>query len=214
MNYLAHLVLGGTDSDVRLGNFIGDSVKGNQLKRYPEGVAKGIRFHRWVDYFADGHPIARKARAALRPRLDRLAPVGVDMLYDHFLAKNFSRCCPDLPSLHHYAQHVMLDLEGRKMEMPARSQRFFEGMRRHQWLVGYATQSGIEEVCRAMDQRIAIRLGVPSNLAHVIDAAQAFGWSELEDQFFLFWEEFRRKAILAHEHPRDTFSMEVFSAEK
>jgi hypothetical protein len=105
--------LGGTDSDVRLGNFIGDSIKGNQLNRYPEGVAEGIRFHRWVDHFADSHPIALDARAALRSRLDRLAPVGVDMLYDHFLAKNFNRCCPDLPSLAEYAQHVMLDLEGR-----------------------------------------------------------------------------------------------------
>ena len=214
MNYLAHLVLGGTDSDVRLGNFIGDSIKGNQLNRYPEGVAEGIRFHRWVDHFADSHPIALDARAALRPRLDRLAPVGVDMLYDHFLAKNFNRCCPDLPSLGEYAQHVMLDLEGRRMEMPARSQRFFEGMRRYNWLVGYSTQSDMEEVCRAMDQRIAARLGIPSNLEVVFDSAHAFGWSELEDHFFQFWEEFRRKAVLQLEHPRDTCSLEVFTAEK
>ena len=214
MNYLAHLVLGGTDSDVRLGNFIGDSVKGNQLNRYPDEVARGIRFHRWVDHFADGHPIARRARAALRPRLDRLAPVGVDMLYDHFLAKNFNRCCPDLPSLDQYAQQVMLDLDGRKTEMPARSQRFFEGMRRYNWLVGYSTQSGMEEVCRAMDQRIAMRLGVSSNLTSVFDAAQGVGWSELEDQFFVFWEEFWRKAVLTLENPREPFTMELFAAEK
>ena len=41
VNYLAHLVLGGADSDVRLGNFIGDSVKGNRLTDYPAPVAQG-----------------------------------------------------------------------------------------------------------------------------------------------------------------------------
>jgi hypothetical protein len=56
MNYLAHLVLGGADSDVRLGNFIGDSVKGNRLTDYPAPVAQGIRFHRWVDSFCRRSP--------------------------------------------------------------------------------------------------------------------------------------------------------------
>jgi acyl carrier protein phosphodiesterase len=214
MNYLAHLVLGGSDSDVRLGNFIGDSVKGNQLNDYPDSVAAGIRFHRWVDHFADGHPTASHARAALRHRLGRLAPVGVDLLYDHFLAKHFSFCCPDLGELESYAKLVLEDLATRKVEMPLRSQRFFEGMRQHNWLMGYATELEMQEVCLAMDQRIAKRLGVPSNLGELFIAAEEFGWSELEDEFFLFWQEFRHKAVLALDHPHSSLSLNASAAEK
>ena len=57
-----------------------------------------------------------------------------------------------------------------------------------------AVQKGMEAVCRSMDNRIALRLGVPANLKELFAAAEDFGVPVLEDQFFLFWEEFRRKA--------------------
>jgi len=214
VNYLAHLVLGGADSDVRLGNFIGDSVKGNRLTDYPPPVARGIRFHRWVDSFADEHPAALHARAALRPRLGRLASVGVDLLYDHFLAKHFDRCCPDLMGLERYAQEVMADLALRKNEMPLRSQRFFTAMQDHNWLVGYGLQKGMEAVCRSMDNRIALRLGVPANLKELFAAAEDFGVPVLEDEFFLFWEEFRRKAPIELRRQTRAFASPGMAAEK
>ena len=190
MNYLAHLVLGGADSDVRLGNFIGDSIKGNQVAQYPDAVAAGIVLHRWIDSFADAHPIASSARAALRPRLGRLSAVGVDLLYDHFLAKNFEQCCPHLVGLASYAGNVLQDLDQRKSEMPLRSRRFFEAMKTHNWLVGYGVRSEMEVVSRSMDHRIAERLGVPSNLVEIFEAAEEHGWEELEESFFVFWKEF------------------------
>ena len=209
MNYLAHLVLGGADSDVRLGNFIGDSVKGNQVLNYSPAIAVGIRFHRWIDQFADGHPIASEARAALRPHLGRLSAVGVDLLYDHFLAKNFSRCCPDLIGLEPYAEMALSGLELRKQEMPQRSQRFFEGMSAHNWLVGYGRRIEMEAVCRSMDMRISQRLGVPSNLVDMFVAAEEYGWCVLEDQFFIFWNEFRRKATTVINEEQGRFALEV-----
>ena len=214
VNYLAHLVLGGADSDVRLGNFIGDSVKGNRLTDYPHPVAQGIRFHRWVDCFADQHPAALHARAALRPRLGRLASVGVDLLYDHFLAKHFDRCCPDLLGLGLYAQEVMADLALRKNEMPLRSQRFFTAMQDHNWLVGYGRQKEMEAVCRSMDNRIALRLGVPANLKELFAAAEDFGVPVLEDEFFLFWEEFRRKASMELRRQKSASAAQGMAAEK
>ena len=194
MNYLAHLVLGGADSDVRLGNFIGDSIKGNQVEQYPDAVAAGIVLHRWIDSYADAHPIASNARAALRPRLGRLSAVGVDLLYDHFLAKNFEQCCPHLVDLESYADSVLEDLDQRKSEMPLRSRRFFEAMKTHNWLVGYGVRSEMKVVCRSMDHRIADRLGVPSNLIEIFDAAEEHGMDELEESFFVFWTEFLARA--------------------
>ena len=34
MNFLAHLYLSGNDSDIMIGNFIADSVKGKAYKKY------------------------------------------------------------------------------------------------------------------------------------------------------------------------------------
>jgi len=53
MNFLAHLYLSGDNKEVRLGNFIGDAVKGNSLDRFPEMIRAGIWLHREIDSYTD-----------------------------------------------------------------------------------------------------------------------------------------------------------------
>lgn len=55
MNYLAHLYLSGESDEIKLGNFIGDFVKGNKYQHYPEMVAYGIQLHRKIDSFTATH---------------------------------------------------------------------------------------------------------------------------------------------------------------
>ena len=97
MNYLAHLVLGGCDPDLMLGNFIGDAVKGSPHRTLPKGVADGVMLHRWIDTTADEHELSRISRAELRPVLGRLSGVGLDLLHDYFLARHFDSLMPDWP---------------------------------------------------------------------------------------------------------------------
>ena len=113
-----------------------------------------------------------------------------------------------------YAQEVMADLALRKNEMPLRSQRFFTAMQDHNWLVGYGRQKEMEAVCRSMDNRIALRLGVPANLKELFAAAEDFGVPVLEDQFFLFWEEFRRKATIELRRQKSALAAPGMAAEK
>lgn len=193
MNYLAHLVLSGDDADLRLGNFIGDAVKGDPDQRYTSSVARGIHFHRWIDGYADSAPEAMHARAALRPILGRFSAVGVDLLYDHFLAKNFTELHPSmaLPAFAHATQQQLLD---RVDEMPARSQRFLRAMVAHDWLVGYASRAMMLDVCRSMDVRLEQRLGVASPLHRLFDAADAAGADGLEAEFRAFWQRIQMDA--------------------
>ncbi|MDP4238336.1 MAG: ACP phosphodiesterase [Bacteroidota bacterium] len=90
MNYLAHIYLSGTDSEVQIGNFIGDFVKGSQLNAYPENIRRGIVLHRKIDSFTDSHPVVRETIALLRPTFGRYSGILVDMYFDYFLANNFS----------------------------------------------------------------------------------------------------------------------------
>ena len=86
MNYLAHLYLAGESDDSRLGNILGDFVKGNAAGRYPPAILRGIMMHRKVDRFADHHPQSRSARQLISPARRRFAGVIVDICYDHFLS--------------------------------------------------------------------------------------------------------------------------------
>lgn len=89
MNYLAHIFLSGSDTAVRIGNFVGDAVKGSDYKQYPAGIQLGILLHRQIDSFSDAHPLVREAVALGRTSFGRYSGVVTDILFDHFLAIHF-----------------------------------------------------------------------------------------------------------------------------
>lgn len=83
MNFLAHLYLSGDDSEIMVGNFIGDFVKGRNLnERFEERIVKGIELHRSIDAFTDSHPVVTLSKNRLRDKYRHYSPVIVDMFYD------------------------------------------------------------------------------------------------------------------------------------
>ena len=194
VNYLAHLVLSGPDDDLLLGNFIGDAVKGRPEVQFDDGVSAGIRFHRWIDHYADQHPIAQQMRALLRPALGRFSGVGVDLIYDHFLAKHFDELIHLEGGLAGFAADALARLSQRTDEMPLRSHRFFEAMKQHDWLNGYAHRSQMLQVCRAMDQRLELRLGVKPPLHRLFEIVDEQDENQCATAFIAFWNEIVRDA--------------------
>ena len=59
---MAHLFLSGDDDDIKIGNYLGDFVKGNQLDKYPKGIRDGILLHRKIDHFTDNHPVVLESK--------------------------------------------------------------------------------------------------------------------------------------------------------
>lgn len=94
MNFLAHLYLSGDDVDIRLGNFIGDHVKGRYLSRYSDGIQRGIFLHRAIDYYTDNHPETYEFRLLFREGYGKYAGVVTDIFYDHFLARYWASFSP------------------------------------------------------------------------------------------------------------------------
>ncbi|ASB48709.1 acyl carrier protein phosphodiesterase [Alkalitalea saponilacus] len=91
MNYLAHLYLSGSEPGVKVGNFIGDYVKGKRYQRYSPAIQKGILLHRRIDSFTDKHPQLRESAKMFKPEYGRYSGVVMDVVYDHFLAVNWAR---------------------------------------------------------------------------------------------------------------------------
>ena len=90
MNFLAHIYLSGNNDMLKIGNFMADSVRGHHYLDYPDEIRKGILLHRYIDTFTDAHPIYRKSKHRLHEKYGHYSGVIMDIVYDHFLAKNWN----------------------------------------------------------------------------------------------------------------------------
>lgn len=90
MNFLAHIFLSGNNEDIKIGNFIGDYVKGSAFHIYPDKIKEGILLHRFIDTFTDKNKYTLEAKAPFSPKYRKYSGIVIDIIYDHFLAANWS----------------------------------------------------------------------------------------------------------------------------
>lgn len=184
MNFLAHIYLSGEDEGITIGNFIADGIKGKQYKKYPLQIQKGILLHRGIDSFTDQHPTVRQSTKRLHENYGHYSGVIVDILYDHFLAKNWKN----------YHSQPLDEYVGEFYEMlrkyfeilPTRIQRMMPYMIADNWLLSYATVEGISNILTQMNRRTKERSKM--NLA-VIELEQYY--TEFETEFTCFFEELK-----------------------
>jgi acyl carrier protein phosphodiesterase len=155
MNYLVHFLLAGDDDELRLGNLLGDVVKGRVERFAHRGVTErlrtGIQMHRTIDAFSDRHPAVHRSKQILAPAYGRLSGVIVDMFYDHVLARRWTEHHPRPLSV--YTQDVYRTLRGNRHRMPAAVHPLIDAMTLGDWLQAYASQRGIERALRGMAAR-------------------------------------------------------------
>jgi acyl carrier protein phosphodiesterase len=180
MNFLAHIFLSGDDEDLMIGNFIADFVKGNKKNEYPQLIRKGIELHRSIDDFTDHHPVTSCSKKRLYPLQHKYAPVVVDIFYDHFLAKNFSRFS-GIP-LADYAGKTYETLWDRRKVMPPRVIQFLPYMIEQNWLLSYATLEGIERTLTGLGRRLAFE-----NRLHQARVHLEADYAGYEQEFFEFF---------------------------
>ena len=168
MNYLIHFLLAGDDDELRLGNLLGDYVKGRVERFDHPGVTDrlrtGIQMHRTIDAFSDRHPAVHRSKKILSGEYGRLSGVIVDVFYDHVLARRWTEHHPrPLPD---YAQEVYRTLRSNMHRLPPPVHPLVTSMSRHDWLRNYASQGGIERALQGMAQRrpVAAEIGTAGRL--------------------------------------------------
>ena len=90
MNFLAHSLFGYSDDALITGQFCGDFVRGSDLSHLPRGIEVGIRLHRRMDAFTDAHEALKPAKVSLGAGRRRVSGIIVDVMFDHWLAVNWS----------------------------------------------------------------------------------------------------------------------------
>ena len=182
MNYLAHIYLSGTNDLLKIGNFMADSIKGTDYEKFPLEIKKGILLHRHIDSFTDSNLIYRKSKHRLHEKYGHYSGVIMDILYDHFLAKNWNKYSDE--KLENYAKNFYQLLQDNYEILTEKIKGMMPYMIARNWLVSYETIAGIEMILFQMDYKTKHR----ANLQEAIVELQEF-YLEFEEEFFLFFEE-------------------------
>lgn len=152
MNYLAHIYLSQNDQEVMLGNFMADMIRSKHSFNLSEQVKKGIELHHKIDYFTDHHPIVRHSRSLFFDEFRHYSRVIIDVLYDHYLAKNWNYY--HVKSLRQFVNEFYQYLNDQKPYLPFRVQKVIPVMIKYNWLYNYSTVEGIINILKQMSNRI------------------------------------------------------------
>lgn len=186
MNYLAHQFLSGSNKSIRIGNFLGDFMKGKELEDFPPSVQLGISLHRIIDQFTDTHPIVERSKKLLHPRQGKYASVLLDVYYDYFLAKNWHLYAAI--SLEQFALSVYDDFWELKAYFPKKVIDFLPAMRENDWLTNYRSYWGINKALESIGRRAKFS----NTIQHALIDLQELE-SELEKDFLLFFPELKKR---------------------
>lgn len=182
MNYLAHTYLSGSNDNIKIGNFLGDWVKGSDYLKYPEDIQTGIMLHRNIDTFTDQHPIVHTGASRFRSRYAKYSGVIIDILYDHYLASNW-KDFNEMPLRDYVNKMHNLMLNNFEI-LPERLQNYLPGFMNERWIERYATLDGIRDVLDTMSKRTSL----PKETEFAISVIQAF-YRDFHHEFFDFFSQ-------------------------
>ena len=186
MNWLAHLLLSEPSPEYRLGNLLPDLVRPADYAAMPATVMRGIACHRFIDRFTDSHSLVRQSIRRIPAPHSRVAGILIDMLYDHFLAVEWSLYCA-MP-LEDFAHEVYQGFTAvRSLVSPDLAARL-QAIAGADVLCSYRSLEGIEIALRRISARMrgefALEAAMPSLREH---------YSELRGDFAVFFPDLRRQ---------------------
>ena len=159
-----------------------DGIRGKQYKQYPEKIQTGILLHRAIDTYTDAHPTVRRSTKRLHSKYSHYSGIIVDILYDHFLAKNWDNYS-EVP-LATYVDRFYDSLEEHFELLPMRIQKMMPYMIADNWLLSYASIDGIAKVLEGMNRRTMNK----SKMNKAIHELAEF-YQEFEEEFTSFFDE-------------------------
>lgn len=151
MNFLAHSHFGRQNPDWIAGQFCGDFFRGSRLEDFSPAMQSGILMHRKIDAYTDRHPVNLEARRLFEKPFRRYAGVLTDVVYDHYLARDWARYSEI--SLDAHVEQVHQALELKFEELPVSLQRFARHLIDTDMLRSYRQF----DACELALQRIASR---------------------------------------------------------
>ena len=184
MNWLAHLFLSEPTPEFQIGGLLPDVAPVASLEGLADGFQQGIRRHREIDAFTDTHPVFLRSKSRFAPPLRRFAGILVDVIYDHFLARDWHRYSQQ--SLGSFADSFYAELVARRGAIPHVAFTRLEPMKADNWLCSYADVQGVATALR----RISMRLSRPFDMSPAANVLTA-NYAAFEEDFGQFFPDVR-----------------------
>lgn len=188
MNFLAHLHLAHLADSSLPGNLLADFVRGNPQQDYPAAIVEGIYMHRRIDVLTDNLPQVKEARAWFRPETRRVAPITLDVMWDHFLSRHWTRISPDVP-LADFVRYAHEQVSAILPQAPTRFITLNEHLWTERWLERYREMEFIQRVLNGMASRRP-KLDALRDSWHDLDAH----YEALEVRFWQFYPQMMAQA--------------------
>lgn len=189
MNYLAHLHLAHLADSSLLGNIMADYVRGNPTGLYSPEVVAGIFMHRAVDRTTDTHPLVKDAKGLFRDEYRRVAPITLDLVWDHFLSRHWSILEPTI-SLADFVRDCRTIIEPQLCHTPEKFQELNEYLWPQQWLIRYADKSYLGKSLNGMAKRRPKLSALSGSFDDFL-----LQYDKLEDIFFQFYPQMMDNAL-------------------
>lgn len=185
MNWLAHTFLSTDDIDYQLGNLLADLLRDVAWPEANAAWQAGFAMHRRIDSFTDSHAQVSRSKQRLREK-GYLKGVVIDVLYDHFLWRNWADYCtqPAAEFIDCFEQRAVLAVQ----QAPPEAQAFIQRLLKHRILHSYAEREGIYTALRQLDKRLSERLQARELASDYIPDIER-EWPQLEQDFQVFFPE-------------------------
>lgn len=189
MNHLAHAFLSGADPEHLVGNVAGDFLKGplDGLELAP-GIRQGVKQHRRIDAFADGHPLLAEIRNGFPSPQRRFAGIVLDVAFDHYLVRHWTRFAG--VRRREFIDGVYSALSQHRPQLPQPLASNLPRMIAHDWLDRCATMAGVDATLGSIGRRLR-----RDNPLHLAGAMIVHRDAELEAAFLAFFPEMKAFAL-------------------
>ena len=184
MNWLAHLFLSKPKVEDRLGNILGDLVKGKSRKNLSPCFNNGIRSHLLIDSFTDHHLIVKFSKRRINANYKKYSGVLVDIFYDHLLARNWHNYSQ--VSLSEFTEEIYTSFKDNLGDIPILAKKIIEQMINEKWLDSYYNILGVEKSLMRIKKRLSDKhdnLFIVSNLIEELENK----YNDFEKDFNIFF---------------------------
>lgn len=191
MNYLAHIALSGDNTDVLIGNFIGDFIKGDDFENYPKNLKKGMLLHRAIDSFTDSHPLTIQSKRRFYKEFPKVGGIITDIVYDYFLCQHWNKFYSI--KLDNFIKQTYQTLELNKSKFPKEMEYLYQHLTTNDWFQRYKTQEGTALSLTQIGNRMNYSKDLSLSFNIVYDNIDAF-YHEF-DTFYLELKDFCKHFI-------------------
>lgn len=182
MNFLAHIYLSGNNERIKIGNFMGDGIRGKDYENFHLDIKIGVLLHREIDTFTDNHPIFRKSKRRFSAKYNHFSGIITDMIYDHFLAKNWADYS-SIP-LDIFSNDFYKILQNHYDELNDKTKYLLPYMTDRNWLYNYQFLDDLQIILGQMDKRIQFESNMKESIIELKN-----DYSLFEGEFTLFFNE-------------------------